>query len=49
MFRNKGYRYYRAIHEQLDVNEKESGILEEEIFKIIHYGYTKESMEKIIK
>ncbi|MCW6062212.1 tetratricopeptide repeat-containing glycosyltransferase family 2 protein [Clostridium sporogenes] len=46
VFRNKGYRYYRAIHEQLDVNEKESGILEEEIFKIIHYGYTKENMEK---
>ncbi len=45
LFRNKGYRYYRAIHEQINLDQDKVKYLEESIGKIIHYGYS----ETIIK
>ncbi|MGJ0906037.1 tetratricopeptide repeat-containing glycosyltransferase family 2 protein [Clostridium botulinum] len=46
LFKNKGYKYYRAIHEQLNIDENKVGVLDEKISKIIHYGYSKENFIK---
>ncbi len=45
LFRNKGYRYYRAIHEQINLDQDKVKYLDESTGKIIHYGYS----ETIIK
>lgn len=45
LFRNKGYRYYRPVHEQLNVDRDKIEILNENICRIIHYGYLSENVE----
>lgn len=45
LFRNNGYRYYRAVHEQLNINRDKIENLEDELCKIIHYGYLKENIK----
>jgi len=49
LFRNNGYQYYRAIHEQLDIDHSLVLELDEEICKIIHYGYLKKDMQEKAK
>jgi glycosyltransferase involved in cell wall biosynthesis len=46
LFKNKGYKYYRAIHEQLDVDKSKLEYLSKGIIEIIHYGYNKENINK---
>jgi glycosyltransferase involved in cell wall biosynthesis len=46
LFKNKGYKYYRAVHEQLNIDENKVGVLDEKILKIIHYGYSEENFIK---
>lgn len=46
LFKNRGYKYYRAVHEQLNIEENKVAFLDERILKIIHYGYSKENFEK---
>lgn len=45
LFRNKGYRYYRAVHEQLDIDRNKIQTLEEDNCRIVHYGYLKENLK----
>ncbi|UYZ34261.1 glycosyltransferase [Clostridium beijerinckii] len=45
-FRNKGYKYYMPIHEQLNVDGNQVGTLDDKMAKIVHYGYSKKEFEK---
>lgn len=45
LFRNKGYRYYRSIHEQLNINRGRIQTLDESTCRIFHYGYLKENLQ----
>lgn len=45
LFRNKGYRYYRAIHEQINLDQDKVKHLDESVGKIIHYGYSDSIMK----
>jgi tetratricopeptide (TPR) repeat protein len=45
LFRNNGYRYFRAVHEQLNVDRAKIQTLNEDICKMFHYGYLKEILE----
>lgn len=44
LFKNKGYRYYRSVHEQLDISIDRIENLNREDIEIIHYGYMQESI-----
>lgn len=44
LFRNKGYQYQRAVHEQLNIDQSSIESLKESICKIIHYGYLEQNM-----
>ncbi|SFL45560.1 glycosyltransferase [Pelosinus propionicus] len=46
LFRNKGYQYHRAVHEQLNINQSAVESLQESICKIIHYGYLEQNMKE---
>lgn len=46
LFRNKGYQYQRAVHEQLNINQSTVKSLAEPICKIIHYGYLEQNMKE---
>lgn len=46
LFRNKGYQYQRAIHEQLNINQSAVESLKESACKIIHYGYLEQNMKE---
>jgi len=44
LFKNCGYRYYRAIHEQLNIDQNAVKGLDDSICKIIHYGYSTDNL-----
>lgn len=44
LFKNKGYRYYRPVHEQLDVDRVKIQTLPEDNCKLFHYGYLNENL-----
>lgn len=46
LFKNKGYRYYRPVHEQLDVDREKIQKLAEDNCKIVHYGYLNENLKE---
>jgi glycosyltransferase involved in cell wall biosynthesis len=46
LFRNKGYQYQRAVHEQLNIDQSVVRSLEESNCKIIHYGYLEQNMKE---
>lgn len=45
IFKNSGYKYYRAVHEQLNIDEAKIETLSDDICKIFHYGYTNENVK----
>ena len=45
LFRNLGYRYFRAIHEQLAIEQNTVGNLEPSVCKIVHYGYSSDNLQ----
>lgn len=46
LFRNKGYQYQRAVHEQLKIDQSKIESLKESTCKIIHYGYLEQNMKE---
>jgi len=46
LFKNKGYIYSGAIHEQLNLEEGKIGNITEEYCKIAHYGYLNENKKE---
>ncbi len=46
LFRNQGYRYQRAIHEQSNIDRSTVESLPESLGKIIHYGYLDQNMKE---
>ncbi len=46
LFKNKGYRYFGALHEQLNIKNTLIGNVNEEICKIVHYGYLTENINE---
>lgn len=46
IFKNRGYRYYRAVHEQINVPIDKSENLNRKDIEIIHYGYMQESINE---
>ena len=46
LFKNKGYRYSGAIHEQVDIEKSKIKAVPSDICKIIHYGYMENSKKQ---
>lgn len=46
MFKNKGYRYYRPVHEQIDIPIDKSENLNRKDICIMHYGYMRECIDE---
>ncbi|MFW2487086.1 glycosyltransferase family 2 protein [Clostridium chromiireducens] len=46
LFKNKGYNYYRAIHEQINIPINKSENLNRKDIEIVHYGYTQECINE---
>jgi len=44
LFKNKGYRYYRAVHEQINIALDKVENLNRKDIEITHYGYMRESI-----
>ncbi len=49
LFRNNGYQYHRAVHEQLDIDQGAVLDLDEDVCKVIHYGYLEQNMKEKAK
>ena len=45
LYRNKGYRYEGAIHENIMIPNGKIGALDSEVCKVIHYGYLETNMK----
>lgn len=45
LYRNKGYRYEGAIHENIMIPNEKLGSLESDICKVIHYGYLESNLQ----
>ncbi|RII36190.1 glycosyltransferase [Clostridium chromiireducens] len=46
LFKNKGYKYYRPVHEQINISIDKSENLNRKDIEIIHYGYMQKCIDE---